>query len=73
MIEVKDCNNCPFRVDEDDTENGLIIYCNLAEFKRIPELSILKASGFKEYENLPPSWCPIKEGNIEIQLEEINK
>lgn len=28
-MKVKDCNNCPFRVDEDDTENGLIIYCNL--------------------------------------------
>lgn len=66
MIEVKDCNNCPFRVEMIESIYESYKYCAL-------DCHLTKKARNIEERNSIPSWCPLKEGNIEIQLEEINK
>lgn len=80
MIEVKDCNNCPFCVvdfDPDCMGYDTLLQCNLAKFKGNFTNNIIVTYDSWDEENMPefktPSWCPLKDGNIEIQLEEINK
>lgn len=89
-MKVKDCNNCPFRVDEyDDFSMGYdnLSYCNLAKHQNKDKYII---EAYNQYESKDwieeseddemmlhilktPNWCPLKEGNISIELEEINK
>lgn len=66
MIKVKGCNNCPFKAEEVINIFETRMYCNLATF-----LTNIISDIDDIYK--VPDFCPLKEGNIEIQLEETNK
>lgn len=79
-MKVKDCNNCPFCVidfDPDYVGDDTLLYCNLVKFKGNFTNNLITTYNSWNEENIPemktPDFCPLKEGNITIELEEINK
>lgn len=65
-MKVKNCNDCPFCIDDDYWN---VSYCKLqtTSTKKLENIDI-----FKLY-NEVPYFCALKQGALTIELEEINK
>jgi len=76
-MKVKNCNNCPFRVDKyDDWSTGYdsLTYCNLAHFNgEYLNLAVYNRNDENLQPIITPKECPLRDGNLIIELEEINK
>lgn len=65
VIEVKDCNNCPFCIYDIDYESvgdSHLAYCAALDFSNI----LYTGEGHGKLKT--PEWCPLKQESITVVL-----